>query len=155
MGFVMHLNVRMVLVSYIVSRDSLGNSSSKLLCAKSPVVPRKVISLPRLELCAYLLLAQLTEKAEKSLKINLHAKFYWCDSSIVLNWLHSEPTSWQVFGVNRVSEIQRLTSVERWHHITSKANPADVILRGLDPEKVADCTLWWSGPYFITQDSNS
>ncbi|XP_018378079.1 PREDICTED: uncharacterized protein LOC108770842 [Trachymyrmex cornetzi] len=44
---------------YVRSRDESGNVLVRLLCAKSRVAPLKTLTIPRLELCGALILAQL------------------------------------------------------------------------------------------------
>ena len=61
---------------YIRSSDQLGNHTERLLCAKSPVAPLKQINLPRLELQATLLLAQLTETVNAALSLNIEEKYF-------------------------------------------------------------------------------
>lgn len=44
-----------------------------------------------------------------------------------------------------------LTSIEQWHYVPSKKNPADLISRGIDPIEIQQCEFWWSGPPFLQQ----
>ncbi|GBN43172.1 hypothetical protein AVEN_58849-1 [Araneus ventricosus] len=53
----------------------------------------------------------------------------------------------------KVSEIQKLTNVDQWRHVSSHDNPADLISRGVDPDRLSESSLWWSGPEFLTHDS--
>ncbi|XP_024876435.1 uncharacterized protein LOC112457528 [Temnothorax curvispinosus] len=76
-------------------------------------------------------------------------RFYWLDASIVLNWISSQSRRWSVFVSNRVGEIQRLTEISDWHHVTSANNPADILSRGLNPYELANSSMWWHGPSFL------
>ncbi|GFR12346.1 uncharacterized protein TNCT_357781 [Trichonephila clavata] len=61
--------------------------SSRLLCSKSRVAAVKLITIPRLELCAWVLLAQLLEKVLNSLTLPIQQIMLWTDSNIVLAWI--------------------------------------------------------------------
>ncbi|GFW74342.1 integrase catalytic domain-containing protein [Trichonephila clavipes] len=73
---------------------------------------------------------------DDTLRIELHG---YCDSSLRAYVL-------KPFVKNRVSVIQHLTEVSSWKHVQSPENPADIISRGIDPDKIQDCVLWWYGP---------
>ncbi|XP_018311229.1 uncharacterized protein, partial [Mycetomoellerius zeteki] len=109
------------------------------------------VSLPRLELSAALLLAQLFDKLKSSLDLAGVRVFLWSDSTITLSWIISSSRRWTVFVANRVGEIQRLTDPENWRHVTSRNNPADILSRGLLPNELIDSSLWWHGPSFLSK----
>ncbi|XP_036322008.1 uncharacterized protein LOC118736009 [Rhagoletis pomonella] len=68
---------------YLVTRME-KETSSALLCAKSRVAPTKQVSLPRLELCAALLLAELLQSVVAIFSPNLNNIHCWTDSLIAL-----------------------------------------------------------------------
>ncbi|XP_075167640.1 uncharacterized protein LOC142239748 [Haematobia irritans] len=107
-----------------------------LLCAKYRVAPLKQQTLPRLELCAAHLGANLAVKVKRDLD------------------MMTVPTSssFQTFVANRIASIQDNTTPEQWRHVSSKDNPADIISRGLDPHQLPQTTQWMHGPFFLHGD---
>lgn len=129
--------------------DHRNRIQVRLLCSKTRVAPLKVQTIPRLELCAALTLARLIKKVVNSLDVSFYNVIYWCDSTIVLNWLQMQPNKLQVFVTNRVAEIQELTDCHNWRHVPTHDNPADLLSRGLFPEQLAQSDIWWHGPSFL------
>ncbi|KAK9744624.1 hypothetical protein QE152_g7582 [Popillia japonica] len=76
--------------------------------------------------------------------------WYWSDSTIVISWLQMSPNNLKTFVANRVSNIQNITDVQRWRHVLSKDNPADIISRGLSVNELKNSRLWWSGPTWLS-----
>lgn len=64
MDFVIQANVHMARIYVRVPRVADSKFSTTLLYSKSRVAPLRPVSLPRLELCAALLLAQLLSKVQ-------------------------------------------------------------------------------------------
>lgn len=126
-----------------------------LLCAKGRIAPLKALTIPKLELCAASILTDLMDKVKLSLNISFSKFTYWTDSTIVLCWLKGEPRQWKPFVSNRVAHIQNLTKINEWRHVISKENPADLISRGLNPEELANSTLWWKGPWWLSSEEEN
>lgn len=89
----------------IYSRSVLndGTVHTSLILAKTRVAPVKTISVPRLELCAALLLARLLKFVRTALNQESIESHCWTDSSVTLAWLNQSPTRWKTFVANRVA----------------------------------------------------
>lgn len=96
--FLVHYNNNVVRVSQLI--------------AKTRAAPLKRVTLPRLELCAAHLLAQLVNYCLVPVDSCSHARLVnvWCDSIIPLLWIQIPPYRLKTYIANRVGKIQELTS---------------------------------------------
>jgi hypothetical protein len=118
---------------YVRIKSSETHYETTLLCARSRVTPLKNLSLPRLELCAAVLLSQLMHKIMESVDVKFTRIHYWSDSTIMLAWIKSAPRKWSTFVANRVSTIPDTSDPNDWYHVDTSHNPADIISKGMAP----------------------
>ena len=136
-------------VVYIRMSDSNALTHTSLVMSKTRVAPIKRLTIPRLELCGALLIAQLLSHCKKILEVPMERVFAWTDSTIVLNWIQGNPRRFKVYVGNRVSQIMDLIPPDRWKHVLGEDNPADCAFRGLYPSEVLTHHLWWNGPAWL------
>ncbi|XP_018396277.1 PREDICTED: uncharacterized protein LOC108774625 [Cyphomyrmex costatus] len=137
---------------YCVYESKEGQRKSYLVCSKSKVAPLKIISLPKLELCAALVLARLIAAVIRAIKHPIKEVHLWSDSTIVLRWIDTFPHKLKTYYANRVTEIHELVPEAKWHHVPSAQNPADMLSRGTTVDQLKSSSLWWNGPTWLTQE---
>ncbi|XP_028042548.1 uncharacterized protein LOC114252241 [Bombyx mandarina] len=137
---------------YIKSIDCNNVATVNLLCSKSKVAPLKPVTIPRLELCAALLAAKLCKSVLDSIRYVPSRSIFWCDSSVVLGWLNSNPAKLKTFVANRVVETLETSKSSSWRYVPTDMNPADLISRGVNANKLQNMSLWWSGPAYLGHD---
>ncbi|UYV74955.1 hypothetical protein LAZ67_12001892 [Cordylochernes scorpioides] len=124
-----------------------------LLAAKTREATLKTTTTQRMELCASLVLAQLTRLVCTAMSLNINKVTLRTDSTIVLSWLASEHSRWKPYVYNRVNDIQDIIPC-RWMHVKGEDNSADLASRRLSLDQLLDLELWWHGPPWLKTTSH-
>ena len=64
----------------------------------------------------------------------------------VLWRVRNHSRKFKLFVANRISEIQRLSTPEKWNHVRTMENPVDLLSQGMLIEDLALSDSWWYGP---------
>ncbi|XP_074030835.1 uncharacterized protein [Leptinotarsa decemlineata] len=138
-------------VVYLRTITSNGNVNVNLVCAKSKVSPFKLLTIPRLELCAAVLLSNLVKHVIDTYtnRVFISKVYAFSDSTTVIQWLQSNHLK-EMFVANRVQHIREQLPKTIWLHISGDTNPADCLSRGLTPVQLINHTCWLRGPDWIS-----
>ena len=116
------------------------------------------MSIPKMELMAALLGAQLAGRVAKIYQLKMSIEgvadefTFWSDSCCVLHWIKNEKQK-DSFVANRVKKILDMSESKQWRHVPRELNPADVVSRGTkEVKELLSKTEWFWGPRFLYQD---
>ena len=133
--------------TYLRIKNEDNNVHCSFVMGKSRVVPKKILTIPRLELAA----AVTSVKVSNFLRTELTYKaveYFWSDSKIVLGYIKNDGKRFHVFVANRVQCIRENSQPQQWHYVSSEENPADHASRGMYAEELINSN-WLSGPDFL------
>ena len=139
-------------VIYVRATYANHSPTCRLVTAKSRVAPLKQRTIPELELCGAVLLANLLETTASIIDIPTDQVTAWCDSTIVLCWLRNCPSRYKTFVANRITTATNHFPPSIWRHVPTYDNPADCASRGLSAKELREHQLWWNGPPWLVTD---
>ena len=136
---------------YIRVFDAEGCIEVSLLAARSRIAPVKGMTIPRLELMSCVLLSNLVDRVCKEFEgfVKVDEIFCWNDSMVALHWISSEKKINDGFVRRRVEKVRSLVPVDKWYHVESRFNPADILSRGAFLSPLHKNELWLQGPSFL------
>ena len=133
-------------VAYLVT-----DGESYILRSKSKVAPLRYVSIPRLELRAAEMAANLAKTLMAVLGITQERVYMYTDSLTTLSWIQLPSRDMGVFVGNRVENIIDIVDPIRWRHVPGLENPADLLTRELDAKDLVDNKFWGSGPEWLAK----
>ncbi len=133
-------------VAYVRTADGQCN----LLASRSRISPPgRTMTLPRLELIACEMGAQLADYIVQAQSYKDCEFHMWTDAMVALAWIRGDPNRWDSLVRNRVLKIMKYTKIDMWRHVPGLENPADAVSRGLLASKLLDLEIWKHGPAWL------
>ena len=120
-------------------------TSTALVFAQSRLAPSAATSIPRLELCASVQLADAMQKTQRELDMTLNSIAFFSDSKIVLGYINNQTRRFHTYVANRVHKILSTTVSSQWHFIRGDLNPADIASRSHGLQELVS-PKWLQGP---------
>lgn len=136
-------------VAYARVSDEHGQTSIHMITSKSKVAPVRKMTIPRLELWAALMAAELSQFVRTTLNMGTVEAFFWTDSIIAVYWIRRDPEANKPYVANRVAAIRDLSNGAVWRHIEGTQNPADLLTRGFSAQALKTTKLWFKGPPWL------
>lgn len=130
---------------YLRSVDNEGNVKVRLLTSKSKVAPlNPVLSIPRLEFEAAVLLSKLVSFVVQNLTRINYSIIALSDSKNVLAWIQTQSYMLKTFVANRVSRITAVVPPSSWFHVrTHNIGSADMCSLGELPAQFVEVSEQW------------
>ena len=125
--------------------------SVSLVTGKSKVAPQGATTIPRLELNAAVEATQCCAHVLRELRLKPCSVSYYCDSNIVLGYIHNTERRFTKYVTRRVSIIHKHSSPSSWHYVNTADNPADIASRGISPLALSS-SIWFTGPNYLWQN---
>ncbi|XP_068233459.1 uncharacterized protein [Palaemon carinicauda] len=137
--------------AYLVLHNG-NQAQSNLVMGKSRVSPKKMVTIPRLELIAATVSVKVAQHILQELEFTVGRAVYYTDSTTVLHYIHSNTKRFPVFVANRIRVIRDYSQPEQWRYVNSRDNLADVASRGISVHQFLQYDEWFHGPSFIASD---
>ena len=121
-----------------------------LVYAKGKLVKSISQTIPVLELEHVWLVSKILPKLLKVYQVPPEAVFYWTDSCNAENWIKNPARDLPRPVARRITMLRENSIIQNWRHVPTDLNPADILSRGCKAVNLANNTLWWNGPEFIS-----
>lgn len=136
-------------VAHLRTQTKDGQIHLAFIFARSRLAPKRVHSIPRLELCSARVAAQLARLLATELTLDIADTILRSHSMTALTWLQSQSCRFKVFDGAMVAEIQELTGNCTWRYVDSAQNSAVDLMRGKTLKDLKDPNRRSEGPPFV------
>lgn len=107
---------------------------------KLRVAPRKIVTVPRLELTGATLSVNVSTFLCKELEYADNKQYFYIDSKVVLGYITNQSKRFHIFVDNIVQKIRDYASKD-WKFIEMDLNPTDYAFSGLTAKVLKECKL--------------
>ena len=122
-----------------------GTTHLGFVMGKAKVAPKHATTIPRLELCAAVLAAEISKIVERNIYIKVERFMFYTDSKIAFRYLYNKTRRFYVYVTNRVQHIRETTSPDQCQYVSTQKNPAELVTRCLTADKIND-SIWIKEP---------
>ncbi|XP_025767154.1 uncharacterized protein LOC112848179 [Oreochromis niloticus] len=141
-------------VAYLKTTDANDQIHVGFILGKARLAPPTEPTIPRLELCAAVLAVEVAEFIVQEIDIQIDAVTFYCDSKVVLGYIHNQSKHFYVYVHNRVQRIRQSTQPNQWRYVPTEHNPADHASRSVQASQLTR-TNWFTGPTFLYKSQPS
>ena len=141
--------------SYVRLEDESRKVHASFVMGKARVTPKKMVSIPRLELAAATISVNIGDLLKNELEYEDIKDHYWTDSKVVLGFISNESRRFHTYVANRVQLIHEHTTPSQWHYVETALNTADEGSRGTSPKDFVEKSEWIKGPDFLKEPVES
>ena len=132
-----------------IRSSSAEEITTQFVVSKARVAPIKTTTIPKLELEAAAMGAELASFVRSEMTAHFDKIQFWTDSMATLGWIKSTKHQ-KVFVANRIANILANSKSEKWNFVPGKINPADHGTRGLSLTDLKE--KWLSAPKFLLEN---
>ena len=131
-----------------------GGFWSTLITSKAKIAPKRIVSIPRMELCGALAGNRIKNFLIKETNLEFSKIYHLVDSSTVLGYVHKESGNFGPYEGTRISEIQSSNEFENdklkcWAWVPGSENPADWCTKPRTIQDLGESEFFYSGPSFL------
>ena len=142
--------------AYIRWKMKDGSFWSRLIMAKSKIAPKRIISVPRMELSGAVVGNRVKNFLLKETNLQFAKVINLVDSSTVLGYLHKESSNFGQFEGIKIAEVQSTNEFQdgklvAWGWIPGSDNPADWCTKPRTPREIKDNNTFLTGPLFLRE----
>ncbi|XP_028517695.1 uncharacterized protein LOC110248146 [Exaiptasia diaphana] len=145
-------------VNSIITKYEDNKVDTRINVASTKLSLQKTISIPRLELDAFLMSIRLVKSTLKEQNLTIKNVTIFTDSMIVLYWEKQPSSCYRDYIAHRIADVQsELKCLENKgyevevRYCPTAENPADDGTRGLTSEKLGSKSRWQLGPKFLQE----
>lgn len=139
-------------VAYLRAISDENQCHIGFIMGKAKLAPHPAHTVPRLELCAAVLAAEMADTICSEIDIEIHDVRFFTDSRIVLGYIHNTSRRFHMYVANRVNRIRKSSHPQQWQYVATEQNPADHATRPMSVD-ILKSSNWFSGPGFLKNNS--
>ena len=141
--------------AYIRWELKSGGFWSTLITSKSKIAPKRIVSVPRMELCGAVAGNRIKNFLIKETNLQFSKVYHLVDSSTVLGYVHKESGNFGPYEGTRISEIQSSNKFKDekligWAWVPGSENPADWCTKSRTVKDLTESDFFYSGRLFLT-----